>query len=69
MEEMKIMFKNGEYGYYEPISLSAKEIFKTIIDVKSSLYYKTIVLKEIANGKCTVIDIQEIVTFGYSTVD
>lgn len=68
MTEIKIMFKNGEYGYYTT-DAKIEEVFEAIGDTKRDGKRGIIVLKEISNDKKTLIDIEEITTFGFSSVE
>ena len=68
MIEIKIMFKNGEYGYYKS-NANIKDLEKAISDAKRESVNGTFILTEISADKRTLVDIQEITTFGYSTVE
>ncbi|APC41544.1 hypothetical protein E4V42_13580 [Clostridium estertheticum] len=67
MIEIKILFKNGECAYYTT-SKDIDSIFELIGDAKRDCQSGIIQLEEICSNKQTLIDIQEIATFGYSMV-
>jgi len=62
------MFKSGEYIYYTT-NESIGEVFELIGDAIRDKRSGVITLKEISNDKKTLINIQEIATFGYSIVE
>ena len=68
MIEIKILFKNGEYGYYTT-SDNIEVVFELIGDAIRDSQSGVLLLKEISNDKQTLINIQEITTFGYSVVE
>ena len=67
MIEIKIMFKNGECVYYTTDD-NIELVFELIGDAIRDERKGVINLKEISNDKRTLVNIQEIATFGYSEV-
>lgn len=68
MIEIKIIFKNGEIVYYTS-NENIEELFEVIGDGIRDGKRGIITLKEMANDKKTLVDIQDITTFGYSSIE
>ncbi|MFW2490741.1 hypothetical protein [Clostridium chromiireducens] len=75
MLEIKILFKSGYIGYFTPINEddpTEESIFRLrelISTAKKQLMRGSFELKELKTDYITVIDVQEIVTFGTRLVE
>jgi hypothetical protein len=65
--EIKILFKNGVADYYT-IDQNIERVYETLGDAIRDDHTGVLDLIHIGTNKKTIINIQEIVTFGYSMV-
>lgn len=72
MVEFKIRFKSGDVGYFKPTSAvtieEADEAIKLMSECIKNESIGTFKMLDLTDDKVTVINIREIVTFGYSLV-
>ena len=72
MVEFKIRFKSGDVGYFKPTSAiaieQADELIECISEGIKNKVTGTFKMLDLTDDKVTVINIREIVTFGYSLV-
>jgi len=67
MAEIKIMFKNGECVYYTT-NADIETVSELIRNAIRDGIRGIVNLNELSNDRKTLVNIQEIATFGYSTV-
>ncbi|WP_133017105.1 hypothetical protein [Clostridium cuniculi] len=72
MVEFKIRFKSGDVGYFKPTSAitikQADELIEGISELIKNKATGTFKMLDLTDDKVTVINVREIVTFGYSLV-
>jgi hypothetical protein len=75
MLEIKIIFKNGHIGYFtgateeEPNEENVLKLRELIRNAKQKEMRGSFELKELKTGYLTVIDVQEVATFGTRIVE
>ena len=69
MVEIKIRFKSGEIGYFKLENYDIKKLFDRLGDSIRDGAKGVIELIDLADDKRTIVNFDEIASFGYSEVE